>query len=371
MGWRFRKRAKILPGVYLNFSMSGISTTIGPKGLNVNIGNKGAYLNTGIPGTGFYNRTKITNSQSTANDIDTYPPSPQVYNPPVVEKSTSIESLEIESITSPGLSALKNTLLEAYEEKEIISNEIEKTIYGINLSKKVLIISYILLIGFFTKRFKNNYLHKTEVLKELQEQLKQCVVDIDINFPEEFQQRYQELVESYKTLISSERIWDITTSTALSAGDRSGAGASVIRKPVKFVFGEINIISTKYAAFHLQNANGGDLYIYPGFVLIIDSMKKIGLIDLKDLKIKFLRQKFIESETVPTDTKILEYTWAKVNKNGTPDQRYKDNYQIPIVQYGKIHLSSETGLNEEYQISNYEQTEKFVNALYAYQALLK
>lgn len=64
MGINFRRRKKILPGVYLNFSKNGISTTIGPKGANINLGKKGAYLNTGIPGTGIYSRQKISGSNN-------------------------------------------------------------------------------------------------------------------------------------------------------------------------------------------------------------------------------------------------------------------------------------------------------------------
>jgi hypothetical protein len=55
----FRKSIKIAPGLKLNLSKSGISSTIGGKGLSVNIGTRGAYLNTGIPGTGISNRTKL------------------------------------------------------------------------------------------------------------------------------------------------------------------------------------------------------------------------------------------------------------------------------------------------------------------------
>lgn len=62
MGWRYRKRVKIAPGIHLNFSKSGISTTIGPRGASINIGPKGTYVNTGIPGTGLYNREKISSS---------------------------------------------------------------------------------------------------------------------------------------------------------------------------------------------------------------------------------------------------------------------------------------------------------------------
>lgn len=56
----YRKRLKILPGLYLNISKSGVSTTIGKKGASINMGNKGTYVNTGISGTGLYNRRKIS-----------------------------------------------------------------------------------------------------------------------------------------------------------------------------------------------------------------------------------------------------------------------------------------------------------------------
>jgi hypothetical protein len=66
---RYRNRIKLAPGLNINLSKSGISTTLGPKGASVNIGKSGAYLNTGIPGTGLYNRTKLSSAKkSTINN---------------------------------------------------------------------------------------------------------------------------------------------------------------------------------------------------------------------------------------------------------------------------------------------------------------
>jgi hypothetical protein len=59
---RFRKSIKIAPGLKINLSKSGISTTVGGKGLSANIGSRGAYLNTGIPGTGVSARHKLPGS---------------------------------------------------------------------------------------------------------------------------------------------------------------------------------------------------------------------------------------------------------------------------------------------------------------------
>lgn len=73
MSWNYRKRVKIAPGVHLNFSKNGVSTSIGPKGAKVTFGKNGTYMSTSIPGTGLYNRQKIgggIGSSSTTNRIN-------------------------------------------------------------------------------------------------------------------------------------------------------------------------------------------------------------------------------------------------------------------------------------------------------------
>ena len=63
MGWRFRKRIKLFPGIFLNISKSGLGLNIGPKGANLSVGPNGTYVNTGIPGTGLYRRDKLNSSE--------------------------------------------------------------------------------------------------------------------------------------------------------------------------------------------------------------------------------------------------------------------------------------------------------------------
>jgi hypothetical protein len=52
LSWRFRRTVAILPGVRLNLSRSGISTTLGPNGASINLGRRGTRTTVGIPGTG-------------------------------------------------------------------------------------------------------------------------------------------------------------------------------------------------------------------------------------------------------------------------------------------------------------------------------
>lgn len=52
MGFRFRKTIKIIPGVKINISKSGLSTSLGGKGCTVNIGHGRVKTTLGLPGTG-------------------------------------------------------------------------------------------------------------------------------------------------------------------------------------------------------------------------------------------------------------------------------------------------------------------------------
>jgi len=59
MGLRFRRVFSVLPGVRINVSKSGLSTSIGTRGADVNIGRHGVTTNAGIPGTWLSYRQKM------------------------------------------------------------------------------------------------------------------------------------------------------------------------------------------------------------------------------------------------------------------------------------------------------------------------
>ena len=59
MGWRFHKVLSIFPGLRVNLSKGGLSTSVGPRGADINIGKGGVTTNAGIPGTGISYRQKV------------------------------------------------------------------------------------------------------------------------------------------------------------------------------------------------------------------------------------------------------------------------------------------------------------------------
>ena len=43
---------------------------------------------------------------------------------------------------------------------------------------------------------------------------------------------------------------------------------------------------------------------------------------------------------------MVDHTWRYVNKDGSPDRRFKHNRELPIAAYDALSLSSISGLNE-------------------------
>ena len=61
MGFRFRKIISVIPGVKVNLSKSGVSTSLGGHGATVNVGSSGKKtLTLGIPGTGLSYQVPLT-----------------------------------------------------------------------------------------------------------------------------------------------------------------------------------------------------------------------------------------------------------------------------------------------------------------------
>ncbi len=67
MPLRFRRTIKVAPGVKLNLSKGGVSTTVGSKGFHFNIGKRGIRRTVSIPGTGI-SETDYIEKKETASE---------------------------------------------------------------------------------------------------------------------------------------------------------------------------------------------------------------------------------------------------------------------------------------------------------------
>jgi hypothetical protein len=379
MAWRFRKRVKIIPGVYLNFSTSGISTTIGPRGFSVNIGSKGTFLNSGIPGTGLYNRVPLhsnvenniekNNAQDNAEKLKYL--LDQTY-----DGSEPIKSKSIEQLTGNGLANLKETIIAAHKEYSEISTDLEtrnrqKTIVDNRLYKNRRSIFKFL----FKKRIERLEQESGELqeeLDELSEQQRLSGVELRINNDNTFESLYKNVERGYVLVTSCLKIWDVTASKSIDrVQQRSFAGTQVTRVEVGARIESSDLIQTTAVPLKLENKNGGDLYFFPGFVIIHEKALDFAILDYSEFDLEFINTQFVESESVPADSKVLGNTWAKVNKDGSRDKRFSGNYSMPIANYGQINFKSSTGLNESFLFSNAGHAELFYKALTEYISAIK
>ncbi|TXD75324.1 DUF4236 domain-containing protein [Algoriphagus ratkowskyi] len=368
MSFRFRNRIKVMPGIYLNIGKNGVSTTIGPRGANINIGKNGVYLNTGIPGTGLSNREKLFDGKP--NNSNPIPNNKEVVN-------TNELETEHEIITSHGLIGLKENIENARENRKELNNEIKKTEENYQqLLKELNKKQNSFLSKLFTQKITveniQNEVEETKAyLEEIKGQFEESRADINIHFDKELENQYKKVIVAFKWLATSKKIWDITTEV-VNTETKSSAKTIVNRQEVRFNIENIEFIKSSISALHFENTTGSQIYIYPAFVLTIDNSKNLSLIDINEFNFSFRPQRFLEDkETIPTDAKIIDHTWAKVNKNGTPDLRFVGNYQIPVVQYAEYTLFSNNGINEAYNISNFEFAKSFADELTSYISLLK
>lgn len=362
---RFRRRAKIFPGVVLNFSKTGVSTTIGVKGANVNFGKQGAFLNTGLPGTGLYDRKRIGGTpKSRANkNLDARQKSFSSTNP-----EFEVSSADVDELTCKGLQEFQNLLTECQSERRELRKLIDSARKKLKHFRALSFLLKIFLIGFFLNRLKRTIKEARTDLQVLEEQLSACQVEIDLRLSPDAQTHFEHLHNAFDQLRKCSFIWDVIQDRT-TAGMRGVGGAeqAIVTEIVQFDYANIPLIKSDFKALHLQNANGADLFIYPSFILILDHDNDFGILDLRNLKLSMREAQTVEPN-VPPDGIVIGETWLHARKDGLPDRRYKDNWQIPVVKYARIDIKSDSGLNEAYQFSSYTAAEEFFTSFTLYQS---
>jgi hypothetical protein len=197
---------------------------------------------------------------------------------------------------------------------------------------------------------------------------KRKIVYLIYDIENECKDKIQEFYNAFNEIKNSNCIWHIPSSANLNTWNdkKHNAGASnlVRRKGI-----HITDNTPKYFKTNIRipmiPVGKQKMYFFPERILIFDN-KNVGTINYTDLSINYSNIRFIESGIVPRDSEIIDYTWKYVNKNGSPDKRFKDNVRIPIVKYSEIHFSSKSGLNEVIQLSKANKGSELEKAVSSY-----
>ena len=379
MSWRFRKTFKLLPGVKLNLTARGLSATLGTAPFSVNVGPRGVYRNISIPGTGIWDRQRIGVPSSQPSGIQREPDSLVPFAPSLISPVSSdneIRSASTELLGSESMEQLRGLLTDTFNERDVLTKEIAGATHEANSATS----RYQKWDrGFLMKRiFKQSFAARKEAadtatakLEELQEQLHLTTLATEITVDREQGEPYYRMRDDFAVLSECQKIWNVVTEKAIDRiVERSSSSKVITRNPVSFSLDSCDLIQWEQKIPHLQNCTGGDMYIYPGFILYRASKQAFALMDFRVVTLEFVPTHFTEAETIPTDTQVIGQTWALSNKDGSPDRRFRDNYQIPVVHYGFLLFKSRDGLDVRYMCSNAALAERFAKAWAAFRTSL-
>lgn len=267
MGLRFRKRIKIAPGIHINLSGSGISFNLGIPGLNVNLGSRSS-VNLGIPGTGISYRHSLNDkrdSNTPRNEINRYD---SAYNKPPIPEDNII-SVSPELIDSGSLQVINHLFKEVIKNAKILNTEYLEALSEEKKWKRLNTFLKILLIGFFppvSLSVKQKITDAFNRMNEIYEDEKNNYLDLDYYVEEEFREKFASVTQSFQSLQSSSKIWDVNTNSSVDRiSKRSYAGTEVRRTNTEIEISNIRYVKSNFSPLKFCNTNGADVYLYPSF----------------------------------------------------------------------------------------------------------
>jgi len=187
-------------------------------------------------------------------------------------------------------------------------------------------------------------------------------VEIYYNMDEEATQLYEKFLSSFKQFMSSKKIWEVHSSQkSLDQKYTSGASKVITRSDLSGI--SRHKLPNKYFITNVEVPYIGlkrlSFYFFPER-LVIKKGKKFAALSYKNLVIESSVSNMTETDPLPKDANVIEYTWQYPNKSGGPDKRFKNNPQIPICEYSKYHFYSDSGVSELIQTSKTGAMDAFV-----------
>lgn len=336
MGFRFRKSIKLGGGFRVNLSKSGIGYSWGVKGYTITRTADGRRRQTvSIPGTGIsYVHETSGKRKSVAVE-----PEAEILN------ATDINAVEVGDISIAESSMYKSLLRRALVAKYL---------------PPLLLIASFFILAYDELWFAATVFASLLGFLFLPPKLK-------YTFDDEEKTKWKQLRSAWIAVCKSERLSQITlTAKNINARRTAQIKDAVNHVPVKkkLLFPwpiRMNIMPP------LLKLTDSYLAILPDGILIMRDWKAIAL-SYDDISITIEAVGYLENEGVPKDSEVVDYRWAYANNDGSPDARYSNNQQIPIVKYGRIAITSEDGINIQIMCSNERAAESLLNVITAQKA---
>lgn len=141
-----------------------------------------------------------------------------------------------------------------------------------------------------------------------------------------------------------------------------GDSVSLRRDRPAYVQSELRPVSLR--------AQGKTIYFFPDRLLVRED-KVLAALSYEALDVDFRVERMRWFNRVPRDAREVGESWLYVNKDGSPDERFRANRQVPIILVGELILQSSTGMNIVIEASSLEASRAAADALRAYADVIR
>lgn len=350
----------------INLSKSGLGFSAGVKGLRVGTGPKGHYIHAGKNGI-YYRKTlaglgrkpKSTPSGGNADytsEIAKIAPNAKL--PTYITEDgvlmRRIISAEAEVLVSESHSEALNSLNQARAQPSMTLLLCGAAAIGLAFSllsqNPPVVIVFMVLLGI---AFGLGHMIDTP--------RRNVVFAYDLEPTAE--ERYTALIKAIDQVAASSKLWFVKASgdiTTLHAWKKNSGATSLV---------DTKTTSVSYALPRGVASNitppmiiidGKKCYFFPDCMLVEEN-GRFGAVRYESLRIAVRDQRMIV-DVAPPDARVVGQTWKYVNKNGSPDRRFKDNSQLPICLFEEIGMISDGGFKGLLQVSKYGVSGAFGDA---------
>ena len=168
-----------------------------------------------------------------------------------------------------------------------------------------------------------------------------------------------------KSIAASQRILRIITSDrSLDTKYTAGATDLITRQNVSVGADSPSHIEVNVPVWKIVMRDQS-LYFFPDRLLVYQG-GQIGAAPYPELSATCCATRFVESDGVPGDARVVGTTWRYTNKGDGPDRRFANNPSIPVAEYAQVVLHSKAGMNFLLHCSNLLATQKFVQGMSDY-----
>ncbi len=335
MGFRYRKSIRLGGGFRINISGSGVGYSWGVPGYRITKTANGKIRQTAsIPGTGLSYSTE----ESIYKSVRKSAPKEEPYTDTEVIQSTDRAN---------------------YKDSDF--KTLMKRIHRVRfLNKASFIIGAIGLLAFIVLHTPQRlFLTILSFIVFLYAHYI-APVNLEYDFTDEQFDAYEEWYKAWRKLFACDAVFYVPETHTNSSTKKNGGAEKTVSEEKALGMPPLPyFLRTNAPVFSAALNKKESIYIFPDKVFYLHN-NKISAYDLSEISFEVDSVNYItDQDHLPADSKAVKETWLRVNADGSPDRRYKNNKKCLVCEYGRLRIRSGSGLNIYFLLSNSDNVDQF------------